>query len=181
MKKPLIFVISGKAQAGKDTTGDIIKEHLESKGLKIAKIAYAKYIKGYAIDYFGWDGKEENKPRDLFQMLGTEIRTTFNKPNFFVDRMKEDIEILSNFFDGFVLSDARLVNEIEMPKKNFENVYAIRIIRDIDNGLNVEQKKNLTETGLDNFSDYDYVIYNDGTIEELKKKVINIVDSIMEE
>lgn len=177
--KPLVFVISGKAQAGKDTTGDIIKEYLESKNLKAIKIAYAKYIKMYAVDYFGWDGKEESKPRDLFQMLGTEIRTTFNKPNFFIDRMKEDIEILSNFFDAFIISDARLVNEIIMPKENFENVLTFRIIRNIDNGLNVEQKKNLTEIGLDGFNDYDHVIYNDGTTEDLKEKVIEIINNFL--
>lgn len=176
---PIIFVITGKAQSGKDTTSDIIKEYLEKKNYKVAKIAYAKYIKMYAMDYFGWDGKEESKPRDLLQMLGTDIRNKLNKPNFFIDRMKEDIEILSNYYNVFIISDARTDKEILMPKNSFDKVMSIKLIRNIDNGLNLEQKKNFTETALDNFNDYDHIIDNNGTIDELSNKVLNIVDNFL--
>lgn len=179
-KSPLIFIISGKARSGKDVTGDIIVKFLESKKYKVTKLQYAKYIKMYAKDYFGWDGLEETKPRDLLQSLGTDIRNKFNKPLFFTNRMKEDIDILSNYFDAFVITDARIKDELINIKNNYEKVFTIRINSINDNGLTNDQKNNYTEIALNNYTDYDYIIYNNGTIEELKNNITEILNSIGE-
>ncbi len=179
-KNPLIFIISGKAHSGKDLTGEIIVNFLESKHYKVTKMQYAKYIKMYVKDYFGWDGNEETKPRDLLQSLGTDIRNKFNKPLFFTNRMKEDIDILSNYFDAFVITDARIKDELINIKNNYEKVFTIRINSINDNGLTNDQKNNYTEIALDNYTDYDYIIYNNGTIEELKNNITEILNSIGE-
>jgi len=49
----------------------------------------------------------ENK--DIFQEL---IKNKLGKKTFLLDRTKEDIEILSNFFDTFIITDMRLKDEI---------------------------------------------------------------------
>ena len=91
-----VILISGKGRHGKDTTGNIIKEFLEEKGFKVAMGQISKPLKEYAKYYFGWDGSEETKPRDLLQKLGTEIiREKLKKEEFFVNRMIEDIDVLS--------------------------------------------------------------------------------------
>ena len=41
-----IFVISGKSQAGKDTTADYIKDYYQD--LKTIKLQFSSYIKMYA-------------------------------------------------------------------------------------------------------------------------------------
>lgn len=179
-KNPLIFIISGKAHSGKDLTGEIIVNFLESKHYKVTKMQYAKYIKMYVKDYFGWDGNEETKPRDLLQSLGTEIRNTYNKPLFFINRIIEDIDILSNYFDAFVITDARTENELTIIKDNYEKVITIRINRNVDNGLTIEQKNNYTETALDNYNNYDYIIENNSSIEDLKNKIIKILNNMGE-
>lgn len=90
---PLIFIIAGKARVGKDTTGGYIIDYLKENGYSPIRMAYAKYLKMYAMDYFNWDGKEETKPRTLLQELGTEvIRIKMNKPNFLVNRTCDDIK-----------------------------------------------------------------------------------------
>ncbi len=172
---PLIFIIAGKARVGKDTTGGYIIDYLKENGYSPIRMAYAKYLKMYAMDYFNWDGKEETKPRTLLQELGTEvIRIKMNKPNFLVNRTCDDIKILSNYFDSFVICDAREEKEITIPKEVFERVISIRVNRDI-NVLTESQNKHFTETALDNFDKYDYVINNNGSLEELKAKVIEIL------
>ena len=42
-----IFIVSGKARHGKDTTCSFIKELCEEKGLKVINLAYGNYIKEY--------------------------------------------------------------------------------------------------------------------------------------
>ena len=43
----------------------------------------------------------------------------------------------------------------------------------------MSKKKHITETALDNYNDYDFVIHNDGTISDLRKKVEKIVEELM--
>jgi len=156
-----IFIFSGKARAGKDTASNYVKSQLENQKLKVAQLLYAKYIKGYAKDYFNWNGSEKTKPRKFLQEIGTDIiRNKLNKPNFHVNRICEDIEILSSYFDVFTISDCRFPNEILTPKKKFgKKVIAIKIIRtNFKSKLTKKQQEHESETALDNFTNFDYVI-----------------------
>ena len=47
------------------------------------------------------------------------------------------------------------------------------------NNLSGNEKVHRTETALDNYNDYDYVIENDGSIEELSIKVEDIIKDII--
>lgn len=178
-KKPKIIVLSGKARAGKDTTASYIKKYYENIDKKVINLQYSFYIKEYAKRITDWDGSDENKPRQLLIDLGTNlIRNKIDK-YLFINRMIEDIKVLSYFFDVITISDARLVEELEIPKKNFDNIKIVSIIRpDFDNGLTSEQKKTLTETGLDNYNNYDYILNNDSSLEDLEKRVNEMLEVI---
>ena len=52
----------------------------------------------YIKDYFGWDGSEETKPRELLQNLGVELIKTHIDDSMLVRRMVEDIKVYSYFF-----------------------------------------------------------------------------------
>ena len=67
-----IFLIAGKARSGKDTLSDFLIEELE-KNNKVCRLQISGYLKYYIMKYFGWDGREETKPRDLLNYLGTDI------------------------------------------------------------------------------------------------------------
>jgi len=156
-----IYLFSGKARSGKDTACEYYSKLLQDANKNVLHTLYAKYLKQYAKDYFGWDGREETKPRELLQTLGTDIiRKELNKPDFHVNRICEDIEILSKYFNRFLISDCRFPNEILIPKQKFGNdVIAIRIIRtNFVSDLTPIQQQHESETALDDFTGFDYVI-----------------------
>lgn len=176
-KEPIIYLIGGKARTGKTTLGKLLKEEYKKNAKQAATLMYANYIKHYAKDYFGWDGKEETKPRELLQKLGTEIiRLELNKPYFLINRLCEDIEILSNFFDVIIVDDVRTKEEVEIPKGKFKNVISIKMTREETNdGLTEEQRNHYTETGLDDLYNFDYIIDNNLSIDDLKKKAEGLI------
>ena len=171
-----VYLICGKARSGKDTVADILKEKLEENNYKVCNIQIMRTLKGYLKDYFNWDGSEETKPRRLLQNMGTElIREKLNMPNFHIDRLTEDIKILSNYFEIFIVDDIRLVNEIEEIKKRFNNVVSIGIEKEnYISPLKEDEEKHITEHDLDNYDGYDYKIINT-TKEELEIEVERIV------
>ena len=180
MKKDIkIYLLCGKARSGKSTSSEIILKYYEDKNIKCIKTYIALYLKFYIQKFFGWDGKDETKPRELLQNLGTDIiRKEMNKNTFFIDRTIEDIEILSKFNDVFIIDDIRFPLEIQMIKEKFTNVKSIHIKRpEFVSELSEKQLKHATETALDNYDEYDYKIINDGSIEDLKEKVLNILGS----
>lgn len=172
-----IYVVSGKARHGKDTVASFIREYYGSKGLKVINLSYGFYIKEYAKHISNWDGSDESKPRELLQELGTDIIRKTIDEDFFVKRIYEDILVYSHFFDVITISDARFLNEIIMPKEKF-GACNIRVVREnYLSNLTKNEQKHLTETALDGYNSYDYVIENDGTLDELKEKVLSVVRS----
>lgn len=172
-----VYLISGKARHGKDTFGGYLKKYLEEDGKKTCIMHFSSYLKHYAREYFGWDEKTEEKPRELLQKLGQEvIREKLQKPYFLIDRLTEDIEILSHFFENFIITDVCLPLEIEAMRKNFPNVESIHINRVgyIDSSLTEEERHHETEVALDNYQKFDRKIENT-TLEKLEKKAKEIV------
>lgn len=175
-----IILIGGKARSGKDTLADILTKEEELKGKKVCRIQVGQYIKYYATKYFGWDGKEETKPRDLLNKLGTEIIREKIDPDFHIDRLIQDIKVLSYFYDTFIVSDIRFPVEIDKTRVSFNNVIAIKMKRESDE-LNLSQKNHISETILDNYDKFDYVIDNSGTLEDLENKAKEILEKIGED
>lgn len=181
-RNPKIFIVSGKARHGKDTTVLLLDKIYTEKGKKILNLSYGSYIKEYAKKISNWDGKDETKPRELLQQLGTSVIRNNIDELFFVKRMLEDIEVYSYFFDVLTISDARVKPEVVIPRQKFKNVFNIRVVRpNFDNGLTAEQQQHITEVDLDDYNDYDYYLVNDSTLEELSNKVHKIVEDVENE
>ena len=174
-RDPIIFLFTGKARHGKDTAAGFLKDCFEKDGKKVIFSQYAKYIKFYCKEMYGWDGREETKPRELLQKLGTEvIRNKLDKAEMFIQRQVDDIEIYSYFYDAIMVSDIRLPREIEGLKEKYKKVVVINIFRpNFESELSSEQKKHITETAMDNYTDYDYKIINT-TLDKLKEDMIEI-------
>lgn len=172
-----VIMIGGKARSGKDTIADFMIDELEKLGKKPCKIQIGQYIKYYATRYFGWDGQEETKPRTLLQELGTEVIRKKIDPDFHIDRLIQDIRVLEHFYDTFIVSDVRFPVEIEKPKSVFSNVVTIKMIRPSEE-LDDVQKLHSTETALDGYTDFDYIIDNNSTLEDLESKAKEILKEI---
>ncbi len=179
MKETKIYLLAGKARSGKDTVMEIITKYYENKKQSVVNLGFTDYIKNYAMKITNWDGSDETKPRELLQILGTDIvRNKINK-DFFINRLCEDITVYKYFFDVIIISGARFPNELEVPKKLFKNVKVIKVERpNFTNELTEKQKEHITEHALDDYNNYDYVITNDGNIKDLEKKVIDILEEV---
>ena len=175
-RNPKIIILSGKAQSGKNECVEIIKDYYNDKGKKCIIISYASYLKEYAKNVLGWDGSDP-KPRDFLQQVGVELIKNKINPRLLIERIIDDIKVYSYFFDVIVVSDARFVSEIVDVKDNFSNVSVIHI-NGRDNSLTLEQKNHSTETGLDDFDNYDFIINNIGSKHELRSSVYEILDEV---
>ena len=98
---------------------------------------------------------------------------------FFVKRMISDIKVYSYFFDVITISDARAKVELDIPRQELKRVIVINVTRpSLETELTQKEQKHYTETDLDDYTNYDYKIVNDGTLEELEEKVNEIVEDI---
>ena len=181
-KEPVIFIVSGKANAGKDNTCELINNNVKLKSLKSINLQFSSYIKMYAKKISGWNGEEETKPRSLLQELGTEIIRKKIDEMFFINRIIGDIKVYSYYFDIITISDARLPVEIDTISKEFKNVVKINVVRpNFENNLNNIERKHITETALDNYDNYDYTLVNDGTINDLNEKIKKIFNEVIKD
>ena len=172
-----IFIVAGKARHGKDTVASMIRDIYSDK--KCINLSYGSYIKDYAMKISDWDGLEETKPRELLQHLGTEVIRNNIDEEFFIKRLCDDIKVYSYYFDVATISDARFPEEIDIPRDMFSDVFVIKVVREnFESNLTEEQKKHRTETALDDYDNYDYVIYNDGSLEDLEEKVKKMVSIV---
>lgn len=179
-RNPKIFIVSGKANCGKDTSCEIINNYVMLKELTSVNLQFSSYIKMYAKVISGWDGSEDTKPRTLLQQIGTSVIRDKIDNEFFIKRIIGDIKVYSYFCDVITISDARMPEEIDSISKEFDNVIKVRIERpNFENNLNEKERKHITETALDNYNNYDYVIVNDGTLEELSNKLKNMLDEVL--
>jgi hypothetical protein len=168
-----VILISGKARHGKDAFAEILKDALEQKGNLVVVDRFAKYIKGYLMDYYKWDGITKNENiRQKLQQLGTErIKETLNYKYFHSQRLAQDFQIVQDDFDYFIVADTRFEDEIYLMKSMFPNkIITIRVERDgFNSGLTKDQLRHKSETALDNF-DFDWYVKNNGTLEDLNDK-----------
>lgn len=160
MKK--IILISGKAEHGKDTLAEYLKGKLEDQGNKVAIDRFAKYIKGFLKDYYGWDGVTKNEfIREKLQQLGTEeIKENLNMKCFHAKRLCEDFQIVSKDFDVFIVPDTRFRDEVNYFKAMFpDECITVRVNRyDFESKLTKDQLKHRSECDLDGFN-FDYKIH----------------------
>ena len=171
-----IFVIGGKARCGKSTFGEYLKEELKEYGYKPCVMHITEPLYTYAKIYFSWDGTDKTKPREFLQKMGIEIiKEKLGKKDFLLNRLYEDIEILSNFFDTFIITDARLIDEFKSLKNKYPNVTTIKLIREnYNDDLKDEEKKHITETEIEVFNDFDYIIENKSltSLQEEAKRIV---------
>jgi phosphomevalonate kinase len=169
-----VILISGKARHGKDTFAELLKDTLDQKGKLVVVDRFAKYIKSYLRDYYGWDGVTKDEfIRNFLQKKGTEeIKEKKNYKCFHAKRLTEDFDIVQDDFNYFLVPDTRFEDEIYIFKAMFPNkVITVRIERDgVTGGLTKEQLQHKSETALDCFK-FDWNVKNNGTLEDLQREV----------
>lgn len=169
-----VVCISGKAQHGKDTTAGMIKTALESMGHTVLIAHYGDLVKYVCRTFFGWNGEKDAYGRSLLQKVGTDI-VREQRPNYWVDFVKDMLSMFPNEWDFVLIPDSRFPNEIDGLKQSGFNVIHLRVRREnFESPLTTEQQNHPSETALDHVVP-DFLIVNDGTLEDLYNKVCNLV------
>ncbi len=168
-----VIMLSGKAQSGKDTVGLMITQYLTD----YYRITFADELKRVARESFGWNGLKDEAGRQLLQDVGNAGRK-YDENRWIYPVYKKLYYAQLYDFNYGIITDARYVNEVEYMKHKF-NVTTVRIERfGYDNGLTKEQRADEGETELDLY-DFDYVVHNNGTIEDMRNEVEYIAKVVM--
>lgn len=159
--------LTGLAGSGKDTVAVILDYEYGYR-----RLSFADPLKRLCLD-MGWDGKKDDRGRKLLQTVGCAFRD-YNS-SFWVDRMHVSRELLSREPDELLVwTDVRFKNEAEYIQKTHFGVI-VNVIRP-DLSL-TETHLHVSETEQASIP-ASYRIYNDGTKEELREKVKELVEKI---
>lgn len=169
MNNTKIILISGYAQNGKDSTANILKEFLEQDGQKVLITHFADLLKYICKTFFGWDGKKNEKGRQLLQYVGTDVIRKKN-PSFWVRFIADILIMFEEHWDWVLIPDCRFPNEIEVIKGLFDT-FTIRVNRlNFISPLTPEQQNHPSEIALDNYQ-FDYYIDSESGLDNLRKEV----------
>lgn len=171
-----LYLICGKARAGKDTFAKLIKQEEEKDNNKVCILKLTTPLYSWAEDYFNYDKEKDEKPRELLQTLGYDIlQLKLKKKDFLLDYLITTIEVLDNYYDVGLITDGRLVHEIEVLKEKYPNIKTILLTNKQDNKLTNKEKNHQTEIDLDDYKDFDYIVENKD-MESLKLEALKIVE-----
>ena len=159
-----IIIFSGKQYSGKDTAAKILLDELpEYRRCAMGDIIKLEYGKKHDLTYEEIE-KNKSKYRAGLIELGNWGRA--QSPDYWLDKIVQS--------EGkIIVTDVRVPHEYEV----FKNAGAIAIRIEASRDVRAKRgelvgENDITETGLDNITDWDYVIENNSSYDELKTKVL---------
>ena len=113
-------------------------------------------------------------PRALMLFEGTHVKRAVN-PNYWIDKVLNHLEILKveGLTELVIISDARFIEEVTAVKAKWPEALLVRAERKLSSSL-----KHTSEIDLDNYTEVDYVITNNGSLRELEQKTLNMLEEI---
>ncbi|WP_353707268.1 hypothetical protein ABRQ22_14775 [Cellulosimicrobium sp. ES-005] len=195
-----VIGMSGRKQSGKNTfAAHLVNEYdyvevafadaLRDMALAIDPIVRARFVLdphdpdrlgrvekirlSEAVKDLGWDRAKELVPevRLFLQRLGTDgVRRIIGEDTW--------VEVLEDRVHGLVNTDV-VVTDVRFPNeaRAIQNLsgFLVRVERP---GLPVDEHPHVSEVALDDFADFDYIVANDGTIDDLHRKADRVLRSI---
>ena len=165
-----IIIFSGKQYAGKDTAAKIMLEKLPSfKRCAMGDIIKLTYGKEKNLTFEEIEKNKSIYRADLIK-LGNWGRE--QDPDYWLEKIIEQ--------DGnIIVTDVRVPHEYEV----FKNAGAITIRVEASRQTrmtrgNLVGEDDITETGLDNITDWDYIIDNNSDYNSLEKQVDTIIENL---
>jgi len=198
----MIISISGKIGSGKDTVATIWNDLYPMQQWEIKKWAgklkdVASIVTGIpkekfedqdfkhtnlGLEWATWypniDRPEIMTVRDLLQKLGTEAMRDGLHKNVWVNALLADYTPYKTYngngdeiyrYPNWLISDTRFPNELLSVRE--KGGLIIKVVRDNTTNHGAEH---ISETALDDVTGWDFIIENNGSLEDLKQKIINI-------
>lgn len=199
----MIISITGKIGSGKDTIAEIIQQSTQLDW-EVKKFAgklktIAELLCGVPKQNFESQEFKKNQMteewgmtyREFLQKLGTEALRNNLHENVWINALFSDykaktVAVGTSEFDitekdelpNWIITDTRFPNEMDAVKS--KNGLVIKVERSLKlrKGYDTPNETDLhpSETSLDNYTEWDYVIENNGTLEELRAKVMLILE-----
>lgn len=193
------IAITGKANSGKNTLGKLLSEELNKRvdhkytGSGTAYIAFADPIKKMIRLMFPNLPKEylygpshlrseiipgafkDGEPltiRQLLMDLGTGIGRAYCEKIWLNAFDHEFNHYADN--DVVIVTDVRFRNEFDHLKKL--GFYQIKLLR--DSHTKIDHSSEINQDSIKD-NEFDYIVHNNGTLEDLKKEVAKIVSNIV--
>lgn len=178
----IVFTLSGKANCGKDTVANMIKNYLHELGRESFSLAYADYLKALAARNFGYDDNNKEAGRHILQEFGTKVREV--EQDFWVRTVWTTIDAFRTLFDVFIVTDVRYENELKpYPWRIGYPIFNIYIKNDnLKSNLGKEELKHESEYLANNpdLEKFHFIVDNSYTLEETEVQVKQLVDMVLE-
>jgi len=197
----MIIGITGKARSGKDQLGAYIQDIFNKKHDRwFTHIFFAEMLKTMCMDHFDLsndqvygDLKEvsDNRyvkelpeegtvltdenfwtPREILQELGSFYRKIDH--NFWVRILQDEIKVRG--IKDALITDVRHINEAEFVKNS--KGMLLKITR--DDVSEIHNSSHISETALDDYKDFDIIVPNKGTLQDLENIASEVVVAIIE-
>ena len=166
-----IIIFSGKQYSGKDTAAKILMEKLPSyKRCAMGDIIKLEYGK---INNVTYEEIESNKPKYRQGLIDLGNWGRSQSSDYWIQKIIEQE-------GNIVVTDVRIMHEYQV----FKSAGAISIRVEAERGVrqarggNLVGEDDVTEVDLDNISDWDFVIDNNGDYDTLKQNVLKIVKEL---
>lgn len=158
-----VFIINGNGGVGKDTFVSLVSELVPT--VNFSSVDKVKEI----ARIIGWDGGKTEKDRKFLSDLKL-LCTDYNNMPF--NSMKDKVEEFMNGDHTFLFLHIREPQEIEKAKIAF-GAKTVLVKRD-----SVEHiTSNMADKNVFDYN-YDFVVNNNGTLDELRNEAIKFINSI---
>jgi hypothetical protein len=158
-----IFILNGSGGVGKDTFVHFVSKYITT--MHFSSVTKVKEV----AKKIGWDGGKTERDRKFLSDLKM-LCTEYNNMPF--NSMKDKVSEFLNTDALALFIDIREPDEIEIAKQAF-NASTILVIRN-----SVEHiTSNIADKYVFDYS-YDFIINNNGTIDELENEALNFVRKV---
>jgi hypothetical protein len=124
-----------------------------------------------------WYEDKTDITRIILQLYGTNIFRNRVNDNWWVDQMRR--RVVNTDTDIVIITDTRFPNEITGMLDDSYEIIAIRIERNIN--TQEQMASHPSETSLDGWKEWNYIVENNGTLEDLKDSAEVITNDIVNE
>lgn len=166
-----IIIFSGKQYSGKDTAGKILLETLpDYKRCAMGDIIKYEYGRQHNLTYEEIEANKSKYRAGLIE-LGNWGRS--QSPDYWLDK-------IINTDGNIIITDVRVPHEYE----KFKSAGAISIRIEASREVRAQRgeligENDITEVGLDNVTDWDYVITNNSDYNSFKNSVLQVIKNLI--
>lgn len=166
-----IIIFSGKQYSGKDTAGKILLDTLpDYKRCAMGDIIKYEYGRQHNLTYEEIEANKSKYRAGLIE-LGNWGRS--QSPDYWLDK-------IINTDGNIIVTDVRVPHEYE----KFKSAGAISIRIEASREVRAQRgeligENDITEVGLDNVTDWDYVITNNSDYNSFKNSVLQVIKNLI--